>query len=139
MYEINYLAQNYILVESSYPRHVIPNAWRTYNNKFGIRRGLFFMDGIEWKETRRKMDPLLLKKDSYEKYALPWSFKVTDLLMEKWSKRLEETTNVKSGSLEKYEIQDLEMTMHKWSVESTLASLFGSSFFCLGENYLNIF
>ena len=97
------------------------------------------MDGIEWKETRRKMDPLLLKKDSYEKYALPWSFQVTDLLMNKWLQRLEETTNHQSERSEKYEIEDLEMTMHKWSVESTLASLFGSSFFRLGKNQRNTF
>ena len=91
------------------------------------------MDGIEWRENRRKMDQLLLKKDSYEKYALPWSFKVTDLLMKEWLNQLEKHKNEATEDDDNLKINDLEMTMHKWSVESILASLFGSSFFCLGN------
>ena len=96
------------------------------------------MDGIEWKETRRKMDQLLLKKDCYEKYALPWSFKVTDLLMQEWLNQLEKHINEADEDVDKLKIKDLEMTMHKWSVESILASLFGPSFFCLGKTIIVI-
>ena len=123
--------------ECPYPRHVIPNAWRTYNNKFDVKRGLFFMDGIEWKESRRKLDQLLLKKESYEKYALPWSFKVTDLLIQDWLNRLEENAGKSNKNVKKFEIENLDIALHKWSVESSIASLFGRSFFHLGRQLLH--
>ena len=94
------------------------------------------MDGIEWKEARRKMDQLLLKKECCEKYALPWSFKVTDLLMKEWLNQLDKHINEANEDVDNLKIKDLEMTMHKWSVESILASLFGASFFSLGKTII---
>ena len=94
------------------------------------------MDGTEWKETRSKMNPLFLKKDSFEKYAFPWSNKVTDLLVEKWLHQLEiRGTNHEGEGPVVYQIKDLENTLHKWSVESVLSVLFGKTFFDLG-NYV---
>ena len=95
------------------------------------------MDGIKWKESRRKLDQLLLKKEVYEKYALPWSFKVTDLLMQDWLNRWEENAKNHNKTVEKIEIENLEIALHKWSVESSIASLFGPSFFLLGRQLLN--
>ena len=95
------------------------------------------MDGMEWKESRRKLDQLLLKKESYEKYALPWSFKVTDLLIQEWLNQLEENAGKSNKNVKKFDIENLDIALHKWSVESSIASLFGQSFFLLGRQLLH--
>ncbi|XP_045470444.1 cytochrome P450 315a1, mitochondrial-like [Harmonia axyridis] len=49
--------------EGKYPIHVIPEAWTLFNQKHNYDRGLFFMNGQEWLDTRRIMNNLLLKGD----------------------------------------------------------------------------
>ena len=89
------------------------------------------MDGSVWEETRRKMNPLFFpmkkEKSNFQEYALSWSNKVTDLLMEEWLYQLE-NLQIIDGASASFQIKDLESCLHKWSVESILASLFGQNF-----------
>ena len=47
--------------EGKYPVHLVPEPWTIYLQKRDKKRGLFFMDGEEWWEARRQLNPLLLK------------------------------------------------------------------------------
>ena len=91
------------------------------------------MDGSEWKATRQNMNPVFLKKNFYEKFALPWSNTITDLLIEEW---LTAFQNVLDGGRNgsPVQIDNLEGRLHRWSVESILASLFGEAFLSLGKH-----
>ncbi len=34
--------------EGPFPQHAVPHSWKVYNERFGVERGLFFLDGKEW-------------------------------------------------------------------------------------------
>ena len=89
------------------------------------------MDGPDWKATRQNMNPVFLKKKFYENFALPWSNRITDLLIEEW---LTAFQNISDDSRNggQFQVHDLEGRLHRWSVESILASLFGEAFLNLG-------
>lgn len=93
------------------------------------------MDGPDWKATRQTMNPVFLRKNFYENFALPWSNRITDLLIEEW---FTEFQNISDGSRngDLFQIPDLEGRLHRWSVESILASLFGEAFLSLGTESL---
>lgn len=91
------------------------------------------MDGPEWKDTRKKMNPLFLKESFYRKFALPWSNKITDLLIADWLQELQKVSNGDRSGGGSFQVSHLEGRLHKWSVESILASLFGEAFFNLGN------
>ena len=97
-----------------------------------MTRGLFFMDGMKWKDTRRKMDPLFLSKNSFQRYSMVWSNKITDLLVEDWLHQVEKHSTCKGPDATYCRVEALEKSLHKWSVESILASLLGRSFFRIG-------
>nr|AGI92297.1 cytochrome P450 CYP315A1 [Sogatella furcifera]AGU16446.1 cytochrome P450 CYP315A1 [Sogatella furcifera] len=49
--------------EGKYPIHFLPEPWVLYNEKYGSKRGLYFMDGEEWKLHRRILNESLLRSD----------------------------------------------------------------------------
>nr|AKH03535.1 cytochrome P450 315A1 [Paracyclopina nana] len=108
--------------EPEHPIHVVPQCWQEFNKRFNVKRGLFFLDGPEWQEMRSKMNPIFLKKNQWLAEALSHSNKVTDTLI-----------NDLKGQTE----VDLEQILHKWSVESTLATLYGNC--CQSTDSLNSF
>ena len=92
------------------------------------------MDGNEWKETRKKMDKVFpQKKTDVLEDALHYSNLVSNMLIESWVKKIDETPRFKDVPEGMYQIENLERCMHTWSVESILAILFGSSYFAMGK------
>nr|UYC47530.1 cytochrome P450 enzyme [Schistocerca gregaria] len=51
-------------VEGRYPAHIVPESWLLYNEVYGYKRGLFFMDGEEWLRFRRVLSGQLLRAGS---------------------------------------------------------------------------
>ena len=93
------------------------------------------MDGPEWQTTRKKMNPVFLKKKFYQDHAFKFSNKVTDALVEDWRKALESAP--RGGKNDNwFPIKYLEKRLHRWSVESVLASLFGERVFATGNKEL---
>ncbi len=88
-----------------------------------MKRGLFFLDGQEWWRMRKLLNPILLK-DKALSPALEFSNKITDQMITSMGRK------IGTAQGEAIEI-DLESDLHKWSVCSTLATLFGAAFFDL--------
>lgn len=102
--------------EPDYPIHVVPQCWQVFNEKYQMERGLFFLDGHKWLEMRQKLNPIFLKSSGIQT-AHQNSKIITDKLIENLMDKLDNKSHLDL---------DLEPLLHKWSVESTLASLFGN-------------
>ena len=80
--------------------------WTVYNQLNNVKRGLFFMDGPEWHETRKKMNSIFHSK------------KVTNAVHSKKVTNAVLNQILSSSDLETATL-DLEPILHQWSVEST--------------------
>nr|QZM07454.1 cytochrome P450 monooxygenase CYP315A1 [Lasioderma serricorne] len=98
--------------EGKYPTHVLPDAWRLYNDLHGCSRGLFFMDGEEWLHFRRIMNGLLLKGD------LSYIERGCEIACEE----LVDTILFNCNPL----MEDLEGTLYRWSLNVLTAILMGA-------------
>ena len=68
-----------------HPKNVHPLCWTEYAARYGVERGLFFKDGPEWADWRRRMQPVLLKApDRPKDDALVFSKVVTQKLVRGW-------------------------------------------------------
>ncbi|XP_050303517.1 cytochrome P450 315a1, mitochondrial [Anthonomus grandis grandis] len=103
--------------EGKYPIHLLPEAWTTYNDLYNVSRGLFFMNGTEWRSYRKILNPLLLGGDK------EWMEDSCRPAIE----RLVWTIN----ELNDKNIQPkMEKLLYKWSLETIVSVLIGP------ENYL---
>ncbi|XP_022207767.2 cytochrome P450 315a1, mitochondrial [Nilaparvata lugens] len=50
-------------LEGKHPKHFLPEPWVLYNEKYGSKRGLYFMDDEEWRLHRRILNESLLRSD----------------------------------------------------------------------------
>ncbi|CAB4058457.1 unnamed protein product [Lepeophtheirus salmonis] len=111
-------------LESKYPKHFIPQAWSVYGDMRNRKRGLFFLDGPEWLRMRRVLNPILLNNDSVHKFV-PF--------FEKEARRFLNNVEANSSpppsnSSQKYgTFKNLPIELHRWSVRSILAVIFGDS------------
>ena len=97
--------------EGKYPVHLVPEPWTIYLQKRNKKRGLFFMDGEEWWDARRQLNPLLLKHLNLKRMQ-PVIEKGVESLLQEWS----------SGPM-----RDLERRLYTWSTSTMLAILLGDS------------
>ncbi|EEB14725.1 cytochrome P450, putative [Pediculus humanus corporis] len=100
-------------LEGKYPKHIIPESWMLYNEKYNCKRGLLFMENEEWFNYRKIMNNSMLKigEDKYVRESIY----VAENLIENW----------KSDSV----VENLEKQLYKWSLEVMIAILLGT------ENY----
>ncbi len=119
------LAEILLRNEPANPIHVVPQCWQVFNQKYNVGRGLFFVDGQEWNAMRREMNPIFLKNQGLQ-VAKTHAYKVTDKLMQ---------------NLQSFKGQDIDLEpfLHRWSVESTLASLFGDYYVDMSNDGLDEF
>ncbi|CAD7093524.1 unnamed protein product [Hermetia illucens] len=113
------MMRSVFLYEGQFPAHPLPDAWVIYNKKHGCRRGLFFMNGEEWYNNRRVMNPLLLNGD--EKYAKKLTLIATKRLIHKWKELCE-------NSSQYYEVKNLENALYRWSIDVILFVMFGDTY-----------
>ncbi|KAK8749457.1 hypothetical protein OTU49_015369 [Cherax quadricarinatus] len=108
--------------EGPYPRHFIPEAWLLYNHDRQAKRGLFFMDGEEWKENRRVLNVRLLRPSSVTLHQDAFG-QVADSLLRCWS-------SLTPGC----PIPHLERDLYRWNIESLGVMVFGSRLGFLSED-----
>ena len=74
------LTRQILASEGRYPVHLVPQAWTVFNSRHGRRRGLFFLDGEEWWQSRRRLNPLFLKQQSLARLHSVVEDKTEDLI-----------------------------------------------------------
>lgn len=52
----------FLNLEGKFPAHILPEPWVLYENLYGSKRGLFFMNGEEWLINRRIANKHLLRE-----------------------------------------------------------------------------
>ncbi|XP_069985905.1 cytochrome P450 315a1, mitochondrial isoform X2 [Penaeus vannamei] len=90
--------------EGPHPQHFIPEAWTLYNQDRGVSRGLFFMDGEEWRASRSALNRRLLRRGCVEPHQRGLA-QVADQLLDRWVSR-------HSGQV----IPDLERQLYHWGI-----------------------
>ncbi|KAK9712994.1 Cytochrome P450 [Popillia japonica] len=104
--------------EGKHPIHVLPEPWMVYNKIHGCTRGLFFMNGEEWLETRKKMNKFLLKGD------LKW---LEDSVKIATEDLVEKIKNISHGGASY--IPNLEPILYRWSLDVMVSILVGAKNF----------
>ncbi|KAI1293694.1 Mitochondrial cytochrome P450 -like protein [Halotydeus destructor] len=144
------LIQKVYQSEGKYPVHMVPEPWTLYNQKHNIQRGLFFMDGPEWRERRKSLNKVFLKKQTVSQYSQVFNHVISDLL-NGWSKFAVSTKEVEpqstspcssrastishqdggAGKDDLGNVTSLERELYNWSIESLGAMIFGRRLGCL--------
>lgn len=76
-------------LEGKYPMHILPRPWILYEELYGSKRGLLFMNGEEWLNYRRIMNKHLLREgadqwiegsvnETVSKFIKKWEIKATE-------------------------------------------------------------
>nr|AJF94636.1 cytochrome P450 CYP315a1 [Portunus trituberculatus] len=107
--------------EGEHPQHYIPEAWLLYNKDRQMQRGLFFMDGEEWRKHRTIMNRRLLRYGPLVPH-LPALSRVCDSLVDRWTSRFANRP-----------VPELERELYRWSIESLGVIVFGSRLGLLGD------
>ncbi|XP_059480622.1 cytochrome P450 315a1, mitochondrial [Neocloeon triangulifer] len=102
-------------LEGKHPRNLLPDAWILYNQLYGCKRGLLFMDGEEWLHFRRIMNSIMLK-DADTGMEQPCRQVAADLVAE-WSQHAHQ------------QVPRLEQALYQWSTEVLVANLVGGDKF----------
>ncbi|XP_064079150.1 cytochrome P450 315a1, mitochondrial-like [Macrobrachium nipponense] len=100
--------------EGQYPKHYIPEAWLLYNEDRQANRGLFFMEGEEWKTNRSILNRRLLRPDSIKPHFDNFG-EVSDSLVQHWA------TSYAGGV-----VTNLEKELYRWGIESLGVMVFGN-------------
>ncbi|GFS58899.1 cytochrome P450 315a1, mitochondrial [Trichonephila inaurata madagascariensis] len=107
--------------EGKNPMHLVPEPWLIYNEKKGIKRGLFFMDGEQWRSRRSVLNHLLIPKIA-ELHGHIFTSVVNDVV-DRWEKIVEKTED---GVL-----PNLENELYNWSIETLGTMVFGRRLGCV--------
>lgn len=73
----------FLRLEGKYPEHILPDPWVLYEQLYGFKRGLFFMNGEEWLHNRRIMNKLILREGSEQWLEYPIKQVIQSFVM-KW-------------------------------------------------------
>ncbi|XP_022667995.1 cytochrome P450 315a1, mitochondrial-like isoform X1 [Varroa destructor] len=115
------LIQQVYANEGKYPQHMVPEAWTIYNEKKGIKRGLFFMEGPEWQECRRALNNVFLRPKTVSDHVPVFNEVIGDMVS-RWG-------NI-SADNNGY-LNNLERELYTWSIESLGAMIFGRRLGCI--------
>lgn len=110
------LMRSVFLYEGQYPAHPLPDSWVLYNKLHNCKRGLFFMDGLEWHANRKILNRLLLNGN------LQWM----NLHIEYCTKKLIDKWKTAAKSTEGYfKIKNLEGQLYRWAIDVVCSVMFG--------------
>ncbi|KAL1397435.1 hypothetical protein pipiens_009770 [Culex pipiens pipiens] len=101
------MMRSVFVYEGKYPKHPLPESWTYFNQKHKCKRGLFFMDDEEWFKYRKLLNPLMMRDTD-------WMVLPIQRMCEKAVQSLSEGVTKDNPS---YEIQNIESTLYKWSIE----------------------
>ncbi|XP_039449492.1 cytochrome P450 315a1, mitochondrial isoform X3 [Culex pipiens pallens] len=112
------MMRSVFVYEGKYPKHPLPESWTYFNQKHKCKRGLFFMDDEEWFKYRKLLNPLMMRDTD-------WMVLPIQRMCEKAVQSLSEGVTKDNPS---YEIQNIESTLYKWSIEVILCLMLGNSY-----------
>ncbi|XP_031629833.1 cytochrome P450 315a1, mitochondrial [Contarinia nasturtii] len=120
------LLRDVFVYEGKYPKHPLPEAWTFYNQLHNCQRGLFFMDDVEWLETRKQLAPLMLRNDQRFSTAIE---NATDDLIESWKQiAIEHQHNRHSYSCNGFtELPQALTSLYGWSIRVLVGIMFGNA------------
>lgn len=104
--------------EGKYPQHPLPEAWNLYNRIHNCKRGLFFMDGEEWLQTRRTLAPLFFRNDDRFRGVIET---MTDELINEWKI----VANTATTDTDYILVPNLLTTLYRWSIHVIIGIMFG--------------
>ena len=96
------------------PKFFLPVAWKVYCQHYGVKRGILFEEGEEWRRMRRKLNPLFLRESQY--YA--------DYLTEV----SKETIDLMTRHVNRNKKVSVESLVDRWSIGNVLGALFGERY-----------
>uniref|UniRef100_A0A182KCS5 Cytochrome P450 n=1 Tax=Anopheles christyi TaxID=43041 RepID=A0A182KCS5_9DIPT len=102
-------------LEGMYPRHPLPESWTYFNKKHDYQRGLFFMDGKEWLQSRQIFNKPMLKDFHWMEEPIRGTCAATVRHMEQGC----DSVGTFGG---------IEAFLYQWSVEVVLSVMLGSAF-----------
>lgn len=111
-----YLIRDVFAYEGKYPKHPLPEAWTFYNQLHKCKRGLFFMDDVEWLKTRRQLAPLMLRNDKRFNAAIEIA---SEHLVNHWR------TNAAVNHQDIVEIPQVLTSLYGWSIRVLIGIIFG--------------
>lgn len=112
------LIRDVFAYEGKYPKHPLPEAWTFYNQLHKCKRGLFFMDDVEWLQTRRQLAPLMLRNDERFNVAIEVA---SENLVKHWLK------NAAVNHQNIAEIPQVLTSLYGWSIQVLIGIMFGRS------------
>uniref|UniRef100_A0A182PV89 Uncharacterized protein n=1 Tax=Anopheles epiroticus TaxID=199890 RepID=A0A182PV89_9DIPT len=102
-------------LEGPHPRHPLPESWTYFNKKHDYQRGLFFMDGKEWLQSRQIFNKPMLKDFHWMEGPIRATCTATVHDMER-------------SCDDAAAFEGLEQFLYQWSVEVVLSVMFGAAF-----------
>ncbi|XP_053678929.1 cytochrome P450 315a1, mitochondrial [Anopheles nili] len=105
-------------LEGPYPRHPLPESWTYFNRKHAYQRGLFFMDGSEWLQSRQILNKPMLKEFDWMEQPIRG---VCEAKVAAIQQRADQRLTAAP-------FEGIESFLYKWSVEVVLAVMLGESF-----------
>ncbi|RWS16315.1 cytochrome P450 315a1-like protein [Dinothrombium tinctorium] len=126
----NKLMQHVYLNEGKHPIHLVPESWTLYNQVKNVQRGLFFMDGPEWRQLRSILEKMFLDREHISKFTSVFNEVITDLIYA-WTAKSDHVTSANGETKRIALIDELEKDLYKWSIESLGAMIFGRRLGCI--------
>uniref|UniRef100_A0A182W5L6 Cholesterol side-chain cleavage enzyme, mitochondrial n=1 Tax=Anopheles minimus TaxID=112268 RepID=A0A182W5L6_9DIPT len=102
-------------LEGPFPRHPLPESWTYFNKKHDYQRGLFFMDGKEWLQSRQIFNKPMLKDFNWMEEPIRGTCAAT-------------IGHIKQNCNDTTAFEGIEAFLYKWSVEVVLSVMLGASF-----------
>uniref|UniRef100_A0A182XBX7 Cytochrome P450 n=1 Tax=Anopheles quadriannulatus TaxID=34691 RepID=A0A182XBX7_ANOQN len=102
-------------LEGAYPRHPLPESWTYFNKKHDYQRGLFFMDGKEWLQSRQIFNKPMLKDFHWMEEPIRGTCEAT-------VGHMQQTCDSAAA------FEGIEAFLYQWSVEVVLSVMLGSAF-----------
>ncbi|XP_016818890.1 cytochrome P450 11B2, mitochondrial isoform X1 [Cricetulus griseus] len=113
-------------VESMHPRRMHLEPWVAHREHRGLRRGVFLLNGPEWRLNRLRLNPYVLSPKAVQKFV-PMVDMVAQDFLEALKKKVFQNAR---GSL----TMDVQQSLFNYSIEASNFALFGERLGLLGHD-----
>nr|UUA80965.1 shadow [Chilo suppressalis] len=112
----------FLNLEGKYPAHLLPEPWLLYEQLYGAKRGLFFMNNEEWLTNRRIVNRHVLREDSDKWLQSPVKDTINKFV-QKWRKQAKNDETF---------MPELESDLYRLSTDVIISVLLGGQ--CMTES-----
>nr|XP_021515321.1 cytochrome P450 11B2, mitochondrial isoform X2 [Meriones unguiculatus] len=117
-------AEKLLRVESKHPHRMHLEPWVAHRERRGLRRGVFLLNGPEWRFNRLRLNPNVLSPEAVQKFV-PMVDTVARDFVQNMKKRVFQNTR---GSL----TMDIQQGLFNYTIEASNFALFGERLGLLG-------